>query len=274
MPELPEVETIRCGLEQVLPGRVFAAVEIGYGGSIKDPAAADVMTRLPGKRVTGTGRRGKYLQIFLDDDSVLVIHLRMTGQLVFNEGAAVTDKHTHVVFSFTDGSTLAFSDIRKFGTIWWVPISRLDHIKGLATLGPEPLSGDFHFSYLNREVEKRTVTIKALLLNQQFLAGLGNIYADEILHRAQILPQRKARSLSRQERQHLFSAIRDVLAEAIECRGTSMSDYRDSAGALGEFQNRLQVYGRRDQDCPRCQKKISRSKVAGRGTHYCTSCQH
>lgn len=274
MPELPEVETIRRGLDRVLPGKTISAVDIRYGGMIKDPATREVTAQLPGRRITGTGRRGKYLLIYFHDETALVIHLRMTGRLVYAQGLATIDKHTHVIFSFSDGSTLAFSDVRKFGTIWWLPVIRLPEIKGMATLGPEPLSEDFHFTYLDTEVEKRTANIKALLLNQQFIAGLGNIYADETLHRAGIHPDRRARTLTQAERKALFSAIREVLAEAIICRGTSMSDYRDASGALGEFQNRLQVYGRRDESCRRCGQKICRIVVAGRGTHYCPDCQH
>lgn len=273
MPELPEVETIRRGLDQVLPGRMFARVDIRYSGSVKTPSAGELQTGLPGRQVTGTGRRGKYLLLFLDDGSALVIHLRMTGQLVFACRAIEPDKHTHLIFHFTDHTLLAFSDIRKFGTIWWLPYERVQEIKGLASLGPEPLSADFHFPYLDREVEKRTINIKALLLNQEILAGLGNIYADEILHRAAIAPDRPARSLTRGERQALFTAIRQVLEEAIEWRGTTMSDYRDSAGGCGQFQDRLRVYQRRNQECYRCGGKINRSVVAGRGTHFCPSCQ-
>ncbi|MDW7651198.1 MAG: bifunctional DNA-formamidopyrimidine glycosylase/DNA-(apurinic or apyrimidinic site) lyase [Bacillota bacterium] len=274
MPELPEVETIRRGLNQVLPGRELADVNIRFAGSVKMPDVQTLCANLPGHRITATGRRGKYLLLYLNDDSALVIHLRMTGRLVFCEGAAECDKHTHVVFTFRDGSTLAFSDVRKFGTIWWLPQKRLAEIKGLAALGPEPLSADFHFPYLNTEIEKRTVAIKALLLNQEFLAGLGNIYADEILHRAGIQPARPARTLTKQERQTLFFVIREVLAEAIEWRGTTMSDYRDSDGSLGRFQERLQVYRRHEKECPRCGSIICRSTVAGRGTHYCPACQH
>lgn len=273
MPELPEVETIRRGLQDVLPGREFSDVEIRYAGTVQYPDPGELREKLPGRRVAATGRRGKYLLLYLDDGSVLVVHLRMTGQLVFSQGAACADKHMHLIFSFTDGSCLAFSDIRKFGTLWWLPADNLCEIKGLATLGPEPLSSDFHFPYLDREVEKRTVTIKSLLLNQQFVAGLGNIYADEALYRAGIAPDRIARSLARAERQALFTAIRDVLADAIERRGTTMSDYRDASGASGTFQDALQVYGRKGLDCRRCGTAILRTVVAGRGTHSCPLCQ-
>lgn len=273
MPELPEVETIRRGLEGVILERTFADVEIRYSGSIKVPSVEEIKTNLPGRRVVSAGRRGKYLLLYLDDESVIVIHLRMTGQLVFSHSGACVQKHTHLIFTFTDGSCLTFTDVRKFGTIWWLPPDRLHEIKGLATLGPEPLSGDFHFPYFDNEVEKRTISIKALLLKQEVLAGLGNIYADEALHRAGILPDRPSRSLSREERILLFAAVREVLTEAIEWRGTSMSDYRDSSGSTGSFQERLRVYGRRDRKCFRCGNVIHRSVVASRGTHYCPACQ-
>jgi formamidopyrimidine-DNA glycosylase len=273
MPELPEVETIRRGLEKTVVGREFDAVHIHYGGNVKAPSPEVMKQELPGRRIIATGRRGKYLLLFLDDNSAIVIHLRMTGQLVFSLGTACGDKHMHLVFSFTDGSCLAFTDIRKFGTIWWLPVKQLDEIKGMATLGPEPLLDDFTFIYLQHEAQKRKTNIKALLLKQEFLAGLGNIYADEIMHRAGILPHRPANSLETRELKALFHTIRDVLTEAIARRGTTMSDYRDSSGASGSFQEHLRVYGRRDLACKSCGTKISRSVVAGRGTHFCTHCQ-
>ncbi len=273
MPELPEVETIRRGLEQLLLGREFAAVEVCYHGSLKRPTAEELQQKLPGRRVTSIGRRGKYLLLHLHDDTILVIHLRMTGQLVFSSAAVSVHKHLHLIFSFTDGSCLAFSDIRKFGTIWWLTMECLAELKGLSSLGPEPLSADFHFPYLDREIEKRTINVKALLLNQQFLAGLGNIYADEILHRACVSPERSSRSLTRSERLALFAAIRSVLEEAITRRGTTFSDYRDASGAAGSFQEQLQVYGRRNKPCRRCGQTIERKVVSGRGTHFCPVCQ-
>lgn len=274
MPELPEVETIRRGLAAVLPSRVICDVTVNYCGSIKTPDAQSFRTGLAGRMVTGTGRRGKYLFLHLDDGSTMVIHLRMTGRLVFSEVTLPADKHTHIIFHFEDGSSLYFNDVRKFGTIWWMPDQRLTEISGLSSLGPEPLSADFHFPYLNSEVEKRTIGIKSLLLNQTFIAGLGNIYADEILHRSCILPEHQSRSLSREERLALFQAIRDVLAEAIEWRGTTMNDYRDAAGISGSFQNKLRVYQRTNQECPRCGNMICRKVVAGRGTHFCPHCQN
>lgn len=274
MPELPEVETIRRGLELVLVSRVVERVDLHYAGSLKAPSPDVFKANLPGLTFTGTGRRGKYLLLYLDDESVMVVHLRMTGRLVFTVDEMQPDKHTHMIIHFRDRSRLYFSDVRKFGTIWWLPLHRLNEIHGLAALGPEPLSPDFHFPYLNREVEKRTVNIKTLLLNQTFVAGLGNIYADEILHHSGIRPDRTARSLTRQERLTLFHAIGEVLEDAISWRGTTMNDYRDAQGQAGQFQEKLRVYQRYNLFCTRCGGVISRTVVAGRGTHYCPCCQH
>lgn len=273
MPELPEVETIRQGLEQVLPGRVFASIDVHYAGSIKAPSVAEFTAQLPGHQVAATGRRGKYLHLYLDDLSVIVIHLRMTGKLIFSTTALARDKHTHVVFNFTDGTCLAFHDVRKFGTIYWLTQERLCEIKGLACLGPEPLGQDFCVEYMVSKFAKRKGSIKALLLNQEFVAGLGNIYADESLHRARIRPDRAAASLTTEEIKTLYQAVCEVLTEAIKCRGTTMSDYRDASGGYGQFQERLRVYQRTGQACLQCGTSIERIVVAGRGTHFCPSCQ-
>jgi len=272
VPELPEVETIRQGLAEVLPGLIIKDVEIKSPAPLKGMPGDQFAASLVGKRVSGAGRRGKYLLLSLEDGSNLVIHLRMTGRLVFCRGQQQTDRHTHLVFHFSNGSCLYFSDVRKFGTISLLPPG--EHpVAGLRMLGPEPLSGDFNFPYLDRELEKRVICVKALLLDQRVIAGLGNIYTDEILHRAGIRPERSARSLVRNERLALFRSIREVLEEAICCRGTTMSDYRDATGTAGMFQEKLRVYGRRGQPCPRCGAAVTRSRVAGRGTHFCPQCQ-
>ncbi|NLZ92668.1 MAG: bifunctional DNA-formamidopyrimidine glycosylase/DNA-(apurinic or apyrimidinic site) lyase [Firmicutes bacterium] len=273
MPELPEVETIRRGLEQVLPGREIANVDVRYSGSIKKPTAKEFMAKLPGRRILELGRRGKYLQFFLDDNSVLIIHLRMTGKLIFSHKPLAVDKHTHVIFTFTDQTTLHFNDIRKFGTIYWLPVKRQCEIKGLACLGPEPLSEDFCTDYMAEILAKKKSSIKAVLLNQEFVAGLGNIYADEALFRAKIQPQRAAASITHKEAAALYTAICNVLQEAIDYRGTTMSDYRDATGAYGQFQQLLRGYRRSGKPCLVCGTPIERVVVAGRGTHYCPHCQ-
>lgn len=274
MPELPEVETIRRGLQQVLPGRVLASIDVHYSGSVKTPSVAELTAQLPGRQVSKAGRRGKYLHLYLDDKSVIIIHLRMTGKLIFSPTALQPDKHTHVIFNFTDGSSLAFHDVRKFGTIYWLAQERLCEIKGLACLGPEPLGENFCVEYMAGKLAKRKGNIKALLLNQEFVAGLGNIYADESLHRAGIRPDRTAASLTSEEIKVLYQAVCEVLNEAIRWRGTTMSDYRDASGGYGQFQERLRVYHRSGQACLQCGTPIERIVVAGRGTHFCPNCQN
>jgi formamidopyrimidine-DNA glycosylase len=273
MPELPEVETIKRGLELVLPGKTIERVDINYAGSIKAPSCEELARQMPGLTFTGAGRRGKYLLLCLDDNSLLVVHLRMTGRFFFSESEIETDKHTHLIIIFKDGSRLYFHDVRKFGTIWWLPVSRACEISGLAALGPEPLSADFDVSYFNSKTDTRSTNIKALLLDQTFVAGLGNIYVDEALHKSGILPTRPAKSLSTRERKKLITSVQEVLLDAISWRGTTFNDYRDAAGMSGQFQNRLSVYQRHHKPCPSCGTCICRTVVAGRGTHFCPSCQ-
>ncbi|NLN06409.1 MAG: DNA-formamidopyrimidine glycosylase [Firmicutes bacterium] len=273
MPELPEVEIICSGLECILPGKKVAAVEVHYPRAVKIPTAAELQEKLPGRTVVAVKRRGKYLQIFFDCGTVLVVHLRMTGRLLFFPAPQKWDKHTHVLFHFCDGSVLAFHDVRKFGTIYWVTPDRFSEIHGLHTLGPEPLSPDFTADYLQKQAKRRKTSIKALLLNQRVVAGLGNIYTDEALYRAGIRPDRPAASLSAGEIAALHRSIRAVLREAIYYRGTTMSDYRDATGREGSFQEHLRVYRRGGRPCPCCGHTIVRIVVGGRGTYFCPRCQ-
>jgi formamidopyrimidine-DNA glycosylase len=273
MPELPEVETIRLGLARVLPGKTVERVEVRFAGAVAAPGREHFERCLPGRMFTGTGRRGKYLLCCLDDQSVLAVHLRMTGKLIYSEGGLVADRHTHVVFSLGAETYLSFHDIRKFGRLWWLPGERVKEISGLTSLGPEPLSAQFDLAYLAGRLQKRSTSIKAVLLDQGFVAGLGNIYSDEILHRSGLLPARRADSLTAEEMKALLSAVRAVLTEAIAWRGTTFSDYRDAAGHAGGFQDRLSVYRRHNQPCLTCGTVINRTATAGRGTHFCPVCQ-
>ncbi len=273
MPELPEVETIRQGLAKVLPGRTVERAEVNCPGSLVLPDREEFERRLPGKRFVGAGRRGKYLLLYLDDESILAVHLRMTGKLIFSQGELVAGRHTHVVLHLGKEAYLFFQDVRKFGRLWWLPATRLDEIRGLAMLGPEPLSAEFDLHYMEKHLKKRTANIKAVLLDQHFVAGLGNIYTDEILHRSGLWPGRPADSLSRPELEALHLAVREVLTEAIDWRGTTFSDYRDASGQSGGFQDRLNVYRRHAQPCRSCGTGIMRARTAGRGTHFCPVCQ-
>lgn len=273
MPELPEVETIRRGLEEKLTGKAIAGTEVHFAGSIGFPPAGRFAAGLLGQRFTGTGRRGKYLLLYLDDDTVLVFHLRMTGRLVYARGDCVPASHVHVLFKLDDGNVLYFQDTRKFGRLWWIKRAELASFGGFKALGPEPLSGEFRLLPFSLALDKRSLSVKAFLLDQKAVAGVGNIYADEILYKAGIRPDRPASSLSGGEKEKLYLATVEVLADAIKYRGTTFSDYRDAGGEEGEFRERLKVYQRQGKSCYSCGNIILKTRVAGRGTHYCPFCQ-
>lgn len=273
MPELPEVETLRRALENELLGKTIAGVEIRYPKLVRQPSADELMAALPGQRVEGVQRRGKYLLMRLTIHT-LVIHLRMEGKIWFGWSEHVQDKHVHAVFSFADGSVLLYQDVRKFGTMDLVPAGRLDLVAGLARLGPEPLADDFTPQRLAEQLKRHgRSTIKAALLNQQVVAGLGNIYVDEALFLAKIHPERRVESLRNSQLKALHGAIVDVLVRGLAAGGASVRSYRHSNGETGAFQRQLYVYGREGEPCRRCGQSIQRVVVAGRGTRYCPRCQ-
>ena len=271
MPELPEVETVAQGLRAALVGRTVVGVEVRWARSVVPPNPTAFASRLTGQAVTGVGRRGKWVVIALSGGDTLLVHLRMTGQLVLGPGEPLDDRHVRVLFSLDDGRTLRFSDQRKFGRLHVVddPSGVLDE------LGPEPLADDFTTARLGEMLARRRGRIKPLLLNQRFLAGLGNIYTDEALWRAGVHPLRQADSLTPAEVRRLHRAIRAVLRAAIASGGTTLPDaiYQQADGRAGEFARHLAVYGRVGQPCPRCGATIERIKVSQRGTHFCPRCQ-
>lgn len=273
MPELPEVETIRRDLERLLAGKTITGVKVLFAGSIAHPPVEKLAAGLAGRRFAGTGRRGKFLLLCLDDHSVLVFHLRMTGRLVCTGPEKVPQKHVHVLFYLDDGSVLYFQDTRKFGRLWWLRQAELDSFAAFKALGPEPLSADFGFLPFCRAMRGRNLSVKAFLLDQKAVAGVGNIYADEILFKSGIRPERPVSSLSNGEKERLYRSVRQVLEYAIECRGTTFSDYRDALGDEGGFQARLKVYKRHGKPCFSCGGIILKTRVAGRGTHFCPNCQ-
>ena len=287
MPELPEVETLKRELSKVLPGRQIKKTEILWWKTVSPLSPEEFAEQTIGKKIAGVNRRAKMLFIDLADSTALAIHLKMTGQLIFEppKGRAVggghpdqalnkkqPTKHTRLIFTFKDGSKLFFNDLRKFG---WVRLMNDSQIKKLtAPIGLEPLSkiftdqallGIFH-RYPNR-------TIKQTLLDQSLVAGLGNIYVDESLYLAGIRPDRSAGSLKKSEIQALYQAINQVINKAIKYRGTTFNNYVDSAGRKGNFSRLLHVYGRAKQACFKCGTPIQKKKLAGRGTHYCPHCQ-
>jgi formamidopyrimidine-DNA glycosylase len=226
--------------------------------------------RIAGRQVMSVGRRGKYLLIGLDAGHLL-IHLKMSGRLSVAPAGEPLDKHTHTVFDLDDGRQLRFQDTRKFGRVYLV--DEIDEVTG--KLGPEPLADDFTVDDFCRLLALRSGRLKSLLLNQQFLAGIGNIYADEALFAAQLHPLRRADSLTPNEQARLYEAIRAVLQRAIEDHGTTLGDggYVDAWGQTGAYQERIAVYGRQGAACFSCRTTIERMVIGGRSTHYCPTCQ-
>jgi formamidopyrimidine-DNA glycosylase len=258
MPELPEVETIVRELAPRLKARHFISVAVLHPRIVRY-SAADIEAVLPGKRILEVTRRGKFILMELDT-GWLTIHLGMTGQLVFDSPLT---PYTRAVFQLDD-STLLYNDVRMFGSVEW----SLEPVRA-SRLGPDALS----MGAVSMELLKRRSSIKALLLNQSIFSGLGNIYTDEALFRAGIHPRRSATRLSVARCEKLVQCIREVLEEAVELRGSSVSDYVDASGRRGTFQARHQVYGRTGQPCTRCGTAIRHIVVAQRGTHYCPKCQ-
>ena len=273
MPELPEVETIRRTLEPYLVGCRIENIEIYYGGIIKKPEPVVFIKQASGQIIRDIKRRGKYLLIQLGDEYTLVIHLRMTGQLTISDRNTAVAKHTHLIFRLDNGKELRFTDIRKFGMVYLIPAGEWHEAGGLAGLGPEPLNDEFTADCLCEIIKGKKGKLKAFLLDQTRIAGIGNIYADEIMFEAGLAPQRTIETLSRQEIGQLYAAIRAKLQEGIEYQGTSIRDYVNGLGEKGGFQHRLKVYDCAGQPCARCGTMLVKTTVCGRGTVFCPQCQ-
>ena len=273
MPELPEVECVVLALRNSLPGKRIAGVEFVYTRMLQNTDAAEFTSLLCGRKIVEIKRRGKYILFFLSGETVLEVHLRMTGRFFFNNAAVAPGPYTGAVFQFEDGSTLHFQDIRKLGTFrLWQAETLLQ--SPAYRLGPDLLDDSFDFSLFARILEhKKSTGIKSLLLNQKYLAGLGNIYTDEALHLACIHPARTAGSLLPREKKQLFEAIMIVLREGIAHGGTTFFTFRDIQGQPGHFQEQLRVYRRERKRCLQCATPIARTVIAGRGTYYCPACQ-
>ncbi len=279
MPELPEVETVRLGLVPVLEGKLLRRV-LQRRADLRFPLPAGFVRRLTGRRVLALGRRGKFILATLDDGWVLIMHLGMSGHFkVFEKPPAAADVHDHVTFETDAAATIRFSDPRRFGFMDLVPEPELALHPLLSGLGPEPLSADFGAAWLESRLNGRKAPIKTAIMDQAVVAGMGNIYASESLHRAGISPKRKAASVKGRRARRLAAAIREVLAEAIEAGGSSLSDHRLPDGGFGYFQHRFAVYGRQGLACPGCDCEIAKTAgvrrivQAGRATFYCSSRQ-
>ncbi len=286
MPELPEVETIARDLRGLVTGARVVGVGCNWPPTLRSHEPEAFAAAVAGREIRGVDRRGKQLLVLLGpgvepgaaDPAVLTIHLKMTGQLFVVEAGAARDRHVHLVLRLADGRELRFRDMRKFGRIG---LYRRDEATGepvegeaagVLAAGAEPLSEDFTARRFGELLARHRGRLKTLLLNQDFLAGVGNIYADESLWRARLHPLRDARSLRRDDVRRLHGALRDVLAEAIERRGSSIDDYTAPEGD-GSMQEHLQVYQRAGEPCLRCGRPIRRIVVGGRSTHFCSWCQ-
>lgn len=274
MPELPEVETVRLSLRSALVGREIVGVRVGaFAGVIGDELPEVVAARLLGRRVVDMRRRAKYLIVDLDDGSVVLVHLRMTGSLTLVAATVEPVRFEHLAIELDGGMELRFADQRKFGRVLHLPADALTALD--ARLGPEPLSEAFTARALAGALRRRSGPIKSVLLNQEVVAGLGNIYVDEALFRSRIHPLRRANGLTEGEIRRLHGAVRSVLREGLENRGTSFSSFRDGYGTSGSNQGNLRVYGRGDKGLPclRCGQPLVRLTIGGRGSHFCPHCQ-
>jgi len=282
MPELPEVETVRRGLLPVLEGGVIARAEVNRP-DLRWPLPDRMAERLTGHRVTALRRRSKYLLADLDSGETLLVHLGMSGRMLisgtqiggFHHDHPAPQKHDHVVLHMENGARITFNDARRFGAMDLMPTETADQHMLLRVLGPEPFGNDFNAPYLATRLKGRKTPVKAALLDQRIVAGLGNIYVAETLYRARISPLRLAGELTEPQVHALVPVIRDVLAEAIEAGGSSLRDFRQANGELGYFSKHFQVYDREGQPCetPGCPGTITRTVQSGRSSFWCPACQ-
>ncbi len=273
MPELPEVETIRSQLEPVLVGKRIERVTILDPRLTRPEPPEAVEAMLGGERIARVGRRGKYLVLGFESGRNLLVHLRMTGSLRHSpDGLRDDDPYRRAIVEFDDDSELGYRDVRRFGTWLLLESGELDAYLGVR-VGTEPLEGGFTTSVLGRALAGRQTSVKAVLLDQRAVAGVGNIYADEALWRARLDPARTADSLTREEVAALYRGVRAALRAGIERQGATLRDYRRPDGAAGGMQEEFRVYGREGKPCPRCGAAIVKTRAAGRGTWLCPACQ-
>jgi formamidopyrimidine-DNA glycosylase len=271
MPELPEVETIVRDLRKKVCGLTIEKIKIHDGRVVRQASHAEFSRKLKGRTVQSISRRGKAIIVDLGAaESFLIVQLMMTGQLIVSDNSAPL-RDTKVTFHLSNAMSLHYNDYRTFGRLQVV--DSLDEIPYFKALGPEPLEKLFTVSWLAQELKKKKTPIKPLLLNHQFVAGIGNIYASEILFLSGIDPRRSAATLKKNEITQLHQSTKKILQDAIRSRGTSMNTYRDAQGEKGNFINRIKVYGRENEPCLSCHSVLVREFQAGRSTFYCPQCQ-
>ena len=272
MPELPEAETIRKGLNKTVKGKRIKEVTISLPNMVRRfTSKQDVVNRARGKIIANIKRRGKSILFVLDSSDILVFRLGMTGQMLWShpKSSVSKDKHTHITIDFGGGERILFRDIRQFGEVY---ITRKESLEETLKMGVEPLNKNFTLKCL-KQITSSSVKIKPLLMDQKRIAGIGNIYSDEILFEAGIHPCRPADSLKDKELKKLHWAIGSILNEAIACGGDTISDYRNILGERGRYQNFHRVYQREGEPCQKCNTPIKRLKLSGRSCHFCPRCQ-
>lgn len=273
MPELPEVATIISSLKPLLVGRRITGTEVFLAKMVKSPSPEDFIREVTGRVITGIERKGKFLLFLLDQSHLIVVHLRMTGRLICCSLETPRDKYLHVVFYLDDGNELRFQDMRQFGTINFMPLGDRQSFAPLQALGPDALDPALTRDALKKRFNGRRGHIKSVLLDQAVVCGLGNIYANEVLWKARIHPERSVDTLTNNEVARLYKCIKEILNEAVEHRGTTLRDYVDSHGVPGDFQKMLSVHGREGELCPVCGHKIEKLKCGGRSAYVCPCCQ-
>lgn len=273
MPELPEVETIVADLRPHLVGRTIVRCELAFPTIVRHPEPEEFIDAVTGMRIDSMTRRGKYIYLHLTGAVVLVVHLGMTGQLRLVDEVAPLERHTHAVFFLDDGRQLRYRDPRRFGRLLAGTEDALLTSKKMPRLGPEPIAPDFEAEALYSALRRRRAPLKAVLLDQKAIAGVGNIYADESLHRAGVRPTRLANTVTKKSARRLHESLRDSLQTAIVNRGSSVDTYRDAWGEMGGQQEKLLVYGRAGEPCFTCGRPLSSVRIAGRTTVFCRHCQ-
>jgi len=273
MPELPEVETVRRSLGALIIGKTIQSIDVLYSRIIRTPSdVQEFKSLLEGQTINAIKRKGKYL-LFEFGTVTLISHLRMEGKYIYiNNGTKTYDKHTHIIFNFTDNSELIYNDVRKFGTMDVVENYKINHFSPLLKLGQEPIDPDFDKDRFSNELKQKKAPIKQVLLSQEIVCGLGNIYVDDSLAMSHIHPLRQANSLTEEEINKLSASMKTILIKAIENGGSSIKSFESIYGR-GSMQDHLIVYGKTGRPCIYCGTTIVKIRICGRGTHYCPSCQ-
>lgn len=275
MPELPEVETVKNGLANSIEGQVISNVECRVA-KLRWPVPENFVDVLRGRRLRQLTRRAKYILAHFDDETVMLLHLGMSGRMtIFDGRPAVLQKHDHIIFTAANGKVVCFNDARRFGSVHLATSATINAHPLIAGLGPEPLGNQFNGPVLAGALKGRKTAIKPTLLNQRLVAGVGNIYASEALFRAGISPRRLSHSIAGQRAERLAKAIRQVLEDAIAAGGSSLRDHVQPSGELGYFQHAFKVYDRAGLPCPTpgCRKPLKRMVQTGRATFFCSNCQ-